>query len=380
MDDNNKKNKFEKLMKKRWAAYTFAACSAVLFYLILSHLGVMFAGIGAFFSLIAPVVYGAVIAYIINPLVNIFDYKVFKKLKNEKTRHGVAVAVALLIVFAFIGVLIGTLIPSLVDSVTSVTSNLENYYETLAKFTADNSEVFSEFNIDLAKMTSSWEDLLVTSADIVSDNIATIVTTSASIGAGATNFVLGLILAIYFLLAKRSLLNGLNRFRRLVMKEETCESHDKFFKRCHNILASFIGFDILDGIIVGVINAVFMLICRMPSVALISVIVGATNLIPTFGPIIGAVIGGVLLVLTNPVQALIFLIFTVILQTFDGYILKPKMFGDTFGVPAVWILVSIIVGGKIFGIAGIVLAIPFAAIVSFIYEEHLVPALEKRRE
>ena len=135
----------------------------------------------------------------------------------------------------------------------------------------------------------------------------------------------------------------------------------------------------LDGIIVGVINAIFMVIARMPYVSLISVVVGVTNLIPTFGPVIGAVIGAFILVLVNPMQALIFLIFTMVLQLIDGYILKPKMFGGSLGVPAAWILISIVVGGKLFGIPGIVLGIPFAAIISFVYEELVMPMLLKHK-
>ncbi|MCF0131183.1 MAG: AI-2E family transporter [Pseudobutyrivibrio sp.] len=371
---------FKKLMKNRWAAYTFALCSAVVLYLALSHIGILFVAISALIGFISPVIYGIVIAYLINPLINIFEYKVFKKIKNENAKHTVSVAVGLILVFSLLGLLIGTLIPSLIDSFSSITGNFDNYWTTLNQFTEENADVFRKYNIDLAKMTRSWQQLLTDGVKIITDNIASIVVASQAVGQSATNFLLGLILAIYFLLAKKSLLKGFRRFRGLVLDDVTLEAHDRFFYRCHKILGQFIGFDILDGIIVGVINAVLMLIFRMPSVALISVIVGVTNLIPTFGPIIGAALGAVILVLTNPVQALIFLIFTVVIQIFDGYILKPKMFGESFGVPAVWILIYIIVGGKMFGIVGILLAIPFAAIVSFVYEENIIPWLTYRKE
>ena len=113
---------------------------------------------------------------------------------------------------------------------------------------------------------------------------------------------------------------------------------------------------------------------------LISLVVGVTNLAPTFGPIVGAIIGGFVLVLVNPLHALWFIIFTIILQTIDGYVLKPKLFGGSLGVPGVWILISIIVGSRILGVTGILLAIPFAAIVDFIYHDLIFQGARKREE
>ena len=123
-----------------------------------------------------------------------------------------------------------------------------------------------------------------------------------------------------------------------------------------------------------------MAILGMPYSLLISFFVGITNLCPTFGPIVGGLLGAFILVLDNPWYALWFLIFTLILQTLDGYVIKPKLFGDTFGVPSVWILVMIIVGGRIFGFWGIMLAIPFTAMFAYVFETFLRKLIDKRNE
>jgi len=149
--------------------------------------------------------------------------------------------------------------------------------------------------------------------------------------------------------------------------------------RCNNILVRYIVFSLLDGVIVGGANAVFMAICGMQYVGLVSVVCGVTNLIPSFGPVIGAVIGGFILLLVNPWHALMFLAFTAILQTLDGYVIKPKLFGDSLGVSGLLILCSIVLFGNIFGVVGILLAIPLAAIIDFTYEEGILPLLEMRR-
>jgi predicted PurR-regulated permease PerM len=130
---------------------------------------------------------------------------------------------------------------------------------------------------------------------------------------------------------------------------------------------------------VGGANAVFMAICGMQYVGLVSVVCGVTNLIPSFGPVIGAVIGGFILLLVNPWHALLFLGFTAVLQTLDGYVIKPKLFGDSLGVSGLLILISIVLFGNIFGVVGILLAIPLAAIIDFTYEEGILPLLEMRR-
>ena len=147
----------------------------------------------------------------------------------------------------------------------------------------------------------------------------------------------------------------------------------------NRVFGGFVNGKIIDSIVIGVMTGLFCGIVDMPYAMLVSVIVGVTNMIPTFGPIIGGAIGGFILLLDNPLKALWFIIFTIVLQAVDGYILKPKMYGDTLGVPSVLVLVFILVGGKMFGIIGILLAIPAAAIISYCYENLTIPWLEKRK-
>ena len=163
------------------------------------------------------------------------------------------------------------------------------------------------------------------------------------------------------------------------MKDETFNKCGDFMSRCNDILVRYISVDIVDGLIVGAVNFLFMLIMGMPYSVLISVIVGVTNLAPTFGPIIGAVLGSFILVLVNPWHALWFLVFTVVLQTVDGYILKPKLFGDSLGVSSLMILIAIVIGGRLFGVVGILLAIPFAAIIDFTWKDFVIKKLEERK-
>ena len=164
--------------------------------------------------------------------------------------------------------------------------------------------------------------------------------------------------------------------RAVFSRETTVEIMD-FTLRCDTILMSYIGQSLLDALIVGTANAIYMLAFRMQYVGLVSVVVSVTNLIPNFGPIIGAVVGGFVLFLVNPFHALMFVIFCILLQFVDAYILKPKLFSSSLGVSGLLILVASIVLGNMFGILGMLLSIPAAAILSFIYNEYLLPRQEK---
>ena len=146
------------------------------------------------------------------------------------------------------------------------------------------------------------------------------------------------------------------------------------------IFSKYIVCELADALIIGALNAVFMKIFRMPYVLIISVIVAVTNLIPTFGPLIGGGIGAFILLLIKPTAVIPFLIFTLIVQTLDAYLIKPKLFGNALNVPGVLILIAIIIFGKLMGVTGMLLAIPFAAILVYLYTERLVPWLEKRKK
>lgn len=372
---------FGKWKKKKWFAYTVATCSAVVLYMLLSHVGNMFAALGAFFSFLRPIITGIIIAYVINPLANFFDRKVFHKLKGEKTRWTLSSICALIVLILCVVLLFVALIPQLVDSASALVSNMDTYVsalqEVLRRFETGSN---SYFGLDFGKLFSFGDSFLDNVNNMMTaENIKNFAGGTANVGRGVFDLVIAFILAVYFLLDKRRITGGIGRFMALVIKPESFKKATEFLDRCNDILIRYISVDVIDGLIVGIVNFLFMVIMRMPYAALISVIVGVTNLAPTFGPIVGAILGAFVLVLIDPWYALWFLIFTVVLQTLDGYIIKPKLFGGSLGVSALMILIAIILGGKLFGVGGILLAIPFAAIIDFTWKDFVIKKLEERQ-
>ncbi len=370
---------FKKLLENNWAAYTLATCSAVLLFIFLTNFSSFLKIVETIEGLLSPIIIGAVLAYLLNPIVVFFEERALKKVKKDNARYNLSVLLAVLFFVAILVLFFLALIPSLVDSVSSLAYNMGSYVQSSQDLLVELDQFAAKYKVDITEITNSISQALNNVMGNVPAVLNRILSASVNMGSALFNIGIGFILAVYFLMGKSSILQAIEKLRRAALVEQTYEQHTAFLTRCHRILIRYIGCNLLDALIIGLINAVFMIVTGMAYVPLISLVVGVTNLLPTFGPIIGGVIGGFILVLINPMHALIFIAFTLVLQTFDGYILKPKLFGESLGVSAVMILITIILGGKIFGVIGILLAIPFAAIMTFVYDEAILPGLERRK-
>ena len=364
--------------EKSWYPIAVALCIAVILYVFLTRFDSVWGAIRKFINYFAPLITGVIIAYLINPIALFYENQVFKRVKKEKLKNVLSVLCAFISVVLILAFLLYTLIPQLVDSVVTFADNLEGYMASL-------NEMLHRWGIDTEKLKidefiSTSENLFSTLFKLIGDNIREIIATSASAGKQVVEIVIAFLLSIYILSFKNSLKTGTIKLMRVLMKDETAEGFLHFLSRCHSIVNRYVVYSLLDALIIGMANAIFMLILRLPYIGLVSVDVAVFNLIPTFGPIIGAVIGAFVLLMVKPWYALAFLIFTIVLQTIDGYYIKPKMFGDTLGVSGLWILVGIIVGGRMFGVIGILLAIPAVAILDFSYREYFFPWLEKKKK
>ena len=365
--------------RRDWVPYTIAACTAVILYAVILHLDVIAGVIGIIAGFLFPVFLGVVFAYILNPLANIFDTKLFSKIKKQNVRWPLSVMISYILVLVLITILLTLLISQVVDSLVAFVGNLDSYLRSAQSF-IDSVGGSSWLDMDFDKLISSSDDIFARVEGMLPDDPSGIVDSSRKVGNGFVNIVLGMILALYFLLEKKRLLEGVRRLLHAFMTDDTYERSSVFWHKCDQILVRYIAFSILDALIVGGANAIFMAICGMNYVALISCVVGATNLAPIFGPIVGAIVGGLILLLVNPWHALLFLIFTIVIQVLDGYVIKPKLFGDSLGVSGLWILVGIIVGGRMFGVVGILFAIPAVAIISYIYDNYVLKKLEELKQ
>ncbi len=373
--------RFEKILSRPWAAYTIAACSAVVLYLLLSHFGIVWKGIGSVLRLFSPVLIGVAVAYLVNPLADFFEKKVFRKIKSDNARHSAGIIGAIICFVLFLTLLLVALIPSLIRSVSNLIAKWDDYTAMAASLLKKVSGFAASRNIrfhakNQEKLLEQFLDSLLNS---LKNNSTAILNTLSSIGTSVSNWFIGILFGFCFLFSENSLVKLLEKVRCAIWKKETLEQHNKLLSRCNHIFLRYVSCTLLDALIIGICVLIFMLIMRIPYAPLLAAVVAVTNILPTFGPMIGTAIGMFFLVLDKPINALIFFIFMCILQGLDGMLLKPILFKDSLGIPAAWTLVLIIVGGKLAGILGILLSIPFGAIFTILYRETILPMLEKRK-
>lgn len=374
--------RIKKALSNRWGAYTIAAIAGVVAYMILNNLPAVSAWLSSAMSVISPIIIGAIIAYLIDLLVVFFDTKAFKKIQQPKFRYALSVVVSITVVLLALGLFFWLVLPEMINSITHFMNNTQNYATNIEDKLKDLDKFAENYGIHLN--TTNWTANLKEQAEVMISDVSHNLNMAMDILRGvwnvALNIFIGLILSVYFIAGKKRLFRGIDKLRRAMLTDEQYKKHTDFLKRSNAIFSKYISFTILEAIGVGIANAIFMLIAGLPNVVLISVIVGFTNILPTFGPIVGCVMGSFVLVLEDPMYAVAFIIFTCILQTIDGYVVKPHLFGDSLGIPAVISLISIIIGGKLFGPIGILISIPFTAVMAILYHESLLPWLEKRKK
>lgn len=361
---------WKKCKEQPWFSYSVAICIGILFYTLINNLSVIGGVLYSIWAVLKPLIYGLILAYLIDPLARFYQHKPLGKMKKEAIARNLSVIFALLTVVIALGGLGAAVVPQLVKSVVSVFNELS---DTITNIENNSGSLAMGLPLGLDKYLANIsvsETILEGVGGFVTSNLSNIATVSSTVGNGFANFLIAFILCIYYMMDKERLKVQTRRVvRAFLHNDEKYDTFHDFCVRADKILLKYISCNLLEAFIVGVANAVLMLIFGMPYVLLISVVVGITNLAPTFGPIVGALIGALMLVLEKPIYALIFLIFTVVIQTIDGYIIKPKLFGDTLGVSSLLILMTIIVGGRLFGVVGILLAIPFAAIAQYVFDE-----------
>lgn len=368
----------KRIKSKSWYPYTIALCTAVLLFVLLTHFADIRAGVSTFFGYFMPVIWGCAIAYLINPLANFYNRTIFRGIAGERIRNIISNTLAFITVLMFLVFVMVLLIPQLISSIMMFVNNIDKYIVSLEHF-LDYIGLSSE-SLGLQHWIESPDALLHKLSAYIRTNMDDILATSADAGIKIIQLLISILLSIYLLFNKNMLKSGLRRFLKAALDESRYETTRTFLLRCNSILNRYIVFNILDALLVGVVNAIFMFIMGFPYAGLISVVVGVTNLVPTFGPFVGGAIGAFILLLIKPWYAAAFMLFTLVLQLIDGYIIKPKLFGESLGVPALWILVGIVVGGKMFGIIGILLSIPIVAILDFSYKDYFLPWLESNRK
>lgn len=377
-----------------WGITTFAVIVAsLLFYFGIFHMASLRELFRDIYKILTPIIYGAVIAYLLNPLVRFFENKlIYRFLKwrkitvTSKIKKAIRMFCILLTLILFLlGIygLMAMLIPQLFSSITNIIDNFPRYVNTIQEWI---SNVFKD-NPQLEQYSSEFFDTVEVRAQTwmnqellpyINSLVRNFSTGLYDIMIFLKNFLIGTMISIYMMFGKENFAARGKRLLYSIFQPETVNNSIRDLQFVNNMFGGFIVGELIDSLIVGLLSYIGMSIFNMPYTLLISVIVGVTNIIPFFGPYLGAIPSAFLILLISPIQCLYFIIFNVILQQFDGNFLKPKILGDTTGLSSFMVIVSILIGGGIFGFFGLFVGVPVCAVICKIVSNQIARRLKKK--
>ena len=333
---------------------------------------------------LSPFFIGFFIAYVLNPLVKRLDRlseKTFiKKKLKDSYRHALSILFSYIIAMSIIVVIMIYIVPQFVTSIQDLTDRVPDMYNAAYEYLNGFQERYP--NLDVAfvqeKINELKPRLLDFGTNMVTNGIPLIFNISVSILKTLINIILALVISAYILIDKELLIKNAKRFVYSLLSKDNANYLCTTTSKCNAIFSGFIFGKLIDSLIIGIICFVLMSILRLPYAVLLSTIVGITNMIPYFGPFIGAVPGIVIFLLLDPIQAIIFGVLIFVLQQFDGLYLGPKILGESTGLKPIWVIFAITVGGAYFGVLGMFLGVPIVAVIAFLLDEFMNRRLKKR--
>ncbi len=373
-------------------AFCVIAC-AILFFMALNYIDLLKSGINTLLRILSPFIWGLVIAYLLNPLVRVLQRKVFgpvcarlfsrsKSGRGDSLARGLSVVFAEIFMLALITGLFFLIIPQLYSSIETIVVNSPTYVESLTNWATKMLTDFPELRGYVTQMLGDVNtDLITWLQTTVLPRLGSVLSNVGTgvryVVTGVYNLVIGIIVSVY-------ILGNIEGFtasaKRLLYSVMSVDSAKKVLDGLRFTDRTFIGFlngKLLDSAIVGLICYIVCTILNMPYALLVSVLVGVTNIIPFFGPLIGAVPSAIIILMVDPFKCLVFVIFVILLQQLDGNIIGPKILGSTVGINGFWVMFSIIIGAGFFNFWGMLLGVPVFVVIYTLINESIDKRLKR---
>lgn len=344
-------------------------------------------------AFLMPFIYGFVIAYILNPILRMFDQKLMpeniKVKMKPNLRRMLSILLTYIVAFLFLVLFFSFVIPEITASVSGIVSKFPVYLRQAELWLTETLQAIEMWGINdsavdtvLKAVVNSFDGWMTEAYNVLKSAIPQVLNTTVSTTIHFAdilmNLVLGVIISVYLLMSKEKFFAQLKKFLYAIFPAKAVERSVYITHKSHVTFSGFINGKLLDSLIIGILCFIGMWLMRMPNAMLISVIVGITNVIPYFGPFIGAIPGAIIILLTDPVKTIWFLIFILALQQFDGNILGPKILGETTGISAFWVIFAIVVFSSLLGVVGMFIGVPLFAVIYTLIREYVDIHLEKK--
>lgn len=354
-----------------------AICTAVI--VIILNWGRTLTVIGNFIKVLAPFIIGFFLAYLIKPLVAIFKnlFNLMQRGRFMKVKKAAAVILSYMIIVGLIAIIIVYIAPQISDSVKGIGKSITRGYNYVSTHKEEMNSMIPFINLgDLMEyIKNNMGNKILDQGEII---VPYVYEMSSSIASVVYNILMGLVISIYMILDGRTLINHLKRGVYAIVPKEKSDGVWSTMRECNHIFNGFLFGKAIDSLIIGIICLIAMSILRLPFALFMSLIVCITNMIPYFGPIIGAIPGVIIYLFINPKLSLIFAIMILVLQQFDGLYLGPKILGDLTGIKPLWVIFGITVGGAYFGFVGMFLGVPTVAVIMYLLNLFVEKKLHKK--
>ena len=374
--------KFEwtKAMTKRVITYFVAGVLILIAYFLFSNMNKVMGFCSLTLSILRPFILAFIFAYLLNGVLAFFE-KTFGGISNRNIRRVLAIIVTWIVTIAVLTLFFYIIVPDIKASIGTLINNIPSYIESAKSFVQYLTDTYgiggsiAEQILDFEVNTDNVMKIVEQYGKQLLPQIANIANLSVKIGNTIFDIVIAIIISIYFMFSKETLIAQLKKCLYAVFKSDLVSTSVRVARETHKIFSGFIDGKLIDSLIIGILCFIGMSILRFEYPLLISFIVGVTNVIPFFGPFIGAIPSVLLLLVINPWHALWFAVFVLALQQLDGNVIGPKILGDSTGLPPIWVMFAILIGGGLMGVVGMFIGVPaFAVIYKFtkeIFEKRL---------
>ncbi len=369
--------------KKKLVTVSISCAVIFLVLYLITNFSALSGFFGGVFSVLSPLLIGAAIAYILNPLLKLFEFKIFKKLKSKGLRRSLSLVLTYVVAILICVAILFLIVPQLLDSIRDLASKFNLYMDSTAElinslidnFTANNAE---KINFDGEKLKETAISLFTSSGDLFSTVGTYAKDFLLGLFEGVKNVLVGFFVSIYILISKENLQAQTRRLTAAILKPNTRKRFYRYARTAHRTFGNFFIGKIIDSCIVGIITFIFLLIFKIPYPLLIASFVAITDIIPVFGPFIGAIPSAFIIFIAEPKKALIFVILILVIQQLDGNIIAPKILGESTGISSLGVVVAIVIMGEYFGLIGMIVGVPIFATISIILNELIENKLKSK--
>ena len=374
------KNNFnERTLFEQVLTISLSGIVIVLFYYALHNMNIVKKLLSDILTIFMPFIFGLVIAFLLSPFVENVE-KRLTKIKKPNTRRTWASIIGILVLLLGIALFLLVLIPQIVNSAISLANNIQGYISSTSVWL---NELAKELN--LTKETIEWlmsysNQMIQGILNFIQVNIPKLMNLTYTTLSGIASFILGIIIAVYILIDASALKRQFNMLLDAFLKPKQASYIKKVVFLSGDRFNNFVVGKLIDSLIIGILCFLAMTVFHLEYSVLISFVIGITNVIPVFGPFIGAVPCAFILLIVDPMQALGFVLMIIVLQQLDGNIIGPKILGDSMGLSSFWIMFAIMIGGGLFGIVGMFLGVPIFSVIYILIKEYTQSRIKTKTE